>query len=272
MKLRFGFSPCPNDTFIVHHLLHDLATRHGISLEPVIEDVETLNTMALDNALDVSKLSFHAWLHIKDSYQLMQSGSALGFGVGPLLIGKRIHTDKEVEEGPIAIPGRYTTANLLFSLRYPNAMQKVIMPFDAIESAVLEGKVIGGVIIHENRFTYEKKGLVKTIDLGDYWESQTGAAIPLGGFFARHNLGTETIALMDRLLKLSVQAAFDNPTASAQFVRRYAREMEPDVIRQHIDLYVNANTLELGKTGRRAIQTLEEWAEKTSLLASMRQL
>lgn len=271
MRLRFGFSSCPNDTFIVHHLLHGLAERHGILLEPVIEDVETLNTMALDNALAVSKLSFHAWLHVKDSYQLMQSGCALGFGVGPLLIGNRVLTDNEVEEGPIAIPGKYTTANLLFSLRYPQARNKVFMPFDTIERAVIEETVAGGVIIHENRFSYKRKGLIRTIDLGNYWESQTGTAIPLGGFFARRDLGTETIALMDRLLTLSVQAAFDNPSASAEFVKHHAKEMEPDIIRQHIDLYVNANTLKLGKTGKRAIQTLEEWAERTSLLNSAEQ-
>ena len=266
MNVSLGYSPCPNDTFMFHALVHGLVAMDDVKPEVRIADVETLNLWALEGKLDITKLSFHTYLKVRDEYALLESGSALGFGVGPLLIAKRHLSDEEIVDGPIAIPGEHTTAHMLFRLRYPHASNKRFVIFSDVEEAVLSGEAVAGVIIHENRFTYADKGLVKLIDLGDYWEHETGTAIPLGAIVARRSLGPEVIASFDSALSASVRFAFENPQASVEYVRRYAQEMSPEVMRKHIETYVNDFSIALGQTGHRAINELETRAAAAGII------
>lgn len=265
MRLTIGFSPCPNDTFMVDAIINHRIETGGIEFEPVVEDVEQLNKRALKGELDITKMSFHCYLYCLKTYQLLHAGSALGFGVGPLLVARSPLSPDEVGSGTVAIPGEYTTAHLLFKLCYPDASQKVFMPFDEIENAILNGKVDAGVIIHENRFTYMDKGLVKIIDLGSWWESESAAAIPLGGFFANKRLNPLAIQPVENLLRESIRYAFDNPEASAGFVEHYAQAMEPEVRQKHIQLYVNEFSLDLGLEGMRAINKLIQLSDNLHL-------
>lgn len=256
MPLSLGFSPCPNDTFIFDALLHGKIDTEGLSFEPVIEDVEALNQLAFRQELHVTKLSYHAFAHLLPHYALLNAGSALGEQVGPLLIAKSPMQAFEINKARIAIPGKYTTANFLLSLAFPAAHNRVEMLFSDIENAVLLGQVDAGLIIHENRFTYQDKGLTKLLDLGDYWESASGLPIPLGGIAVRRDLPSETQKTIDRVLARSVAFAIDHPEAPKSFVRQYAQEMEESVMYKHINLYVNHYTRDLGETGRAAIQHL----------------
>jgi len=265
-SIRLGLSPCPNDTFIFDALLHQKIDTRGLKFEPVFADVEELNAMAFGAELEVSKLSYHALALLTKEYQILNSGGALGRGVGPLLIAKKALSEAEIEQARIAIPGKHTTANFLLSLAYPAAQQKEAMLFSEIESAVLDGSVEAGLIIHENRFTYQEKGLVKLMDLGEYWEEVSGSLIPLGGIAVKRSMEPEMKTAIDQLIRESVAYAFKEPAASRDFVQKHAQEMDVKVTQQHIDLYVNQYSLDLGEEGRKAVQMLFKQAEAKQII------
>ena len=266
MTLTLGASPCPNDCFIIDAIVHRRIDLEGLEFDVRLDDVETLNRAAFAGQLDVTKLSYHAFAFCADWFVALNAGSALGRNCGPLLISKRQIDPEEVSGGglAIAIPGKYTTANFLLGFAFPAAANRSEMVFSDIEGAVLSGAVDAGVIIHENRFTYAAKGLRKIIDLGEHWEQQTGFPIPLGGIVASRALPPEVIARVDRIFRRSVEFAFANPDASLPFVREHAQEMSEQVMRQHIDLYVNEYSVDLGPDGRRAVNLLLERVAATN--------
>jgi 1,4-dihydroxy-6-naphthoate synthase len=270
MKLSLGFSPCPNDTFIFDALIHHKVDTEGLEFEVFYDDVETLNQKALKGTLDVSKLSFHAFAHVASQYALLDSGSALGFGVGPLLICKdeRFLDPGNLEKSnpSIGIPGVLTTANFLLGIAYPHLQQKVIKVFSEIEDALLSGEIDLGLIIHENRFTYAEKGLSKIVDLGSFWENLTGCAIPLGGIVINRNIDPEIQHKVNRVLRKSVEYAFANPKSGINFIREHAQEMDEAVMYKHIELYVNQYSLDLGTEGRKAIDILFKMATEKGLI------
>ncbi len=270
-KLSLGFSPCPNDTFIFDALIHHKIDTEGLEFDVFFDDVETLNKKALQGELDITKLSFHAFAHVSDKYVLLDAGSALGFGVGPLLISKTAYTPEEVKSKPslsVGIPGTYTTANFLLTIAFPELQNKKELVFSAIEESLLNQELDLGVIIHENRFTYAQKGLHKIIDLGDYWEQQTGMPIPLGGIMINRNIDLETQLIVNRLIRKSVEYAFEHPEASSDFVRHHAQELDESVRKQHIDLYVNKYSIDLGDLGKRSIRVLFEKGQSAGLIAN----
>ncbi|MEM1215799.1 MAG: 1,4-dihydroxy-6-naphthoate synthase [Bacteroidota bacterium] len=256
MKISLGFSPCPNDTFIFDALIHQRIDTEGLEFEVILADVEELNQRAFAGQLDVTKLSYHAFAHLTESYRLLNAGSALGRNCGPLLIAKKPLTEEQINAGKIAIPGKYTTANFLLSLAYPQATNKEEALFSDIEQAVLDGTVDAGLIIHENRFTYQEKGLVKLRDLGEFWEGSTGFPIPLGGIVVKRNLDTALQQRIDRALTRSVAYAFAHPEVSQDYVAEHAQEMDAAVCQAHIDLYVNDFSKALGESGRAAVLQL----------------
>jgi len=264
MKLSLGFSPCPNDTFIFDALVNGHIDTGEFTFDVVLEDVETLNQWTLEGKLDITKLSFPAFFQSTARYALLPSGSALGKGVGPLLISRDAgpFSEKQVNDAVVMLPGIHTTAHLLFGYAYPNAGHKTFGLFSSIEEAVLNGDADMGVIIHENRFTYQQRGLHKVMDLGDYWEKQTGAPIPLGGIAAKRDLPEGVAVKVASLIRQSLQYSFDRyPDVSAEisaYVKENAQAMEEQVMRQHIDLYVNNYSLDLGTDGRQAIDTLHQ--------------
>jgi 1,4-dihydroxy-6-naphthoate synthase len=262
MTLSLGFSPCPNDCFMFDAIVHRRIDLEGLDFKVVMEDVEALNRRAFAGEIDATKLSYHALAYGLADYGLLDAGSALGRGCGPLLISARVISPDDIAAGQVrvAIPGKYTTANLLLSLAFPQLGDKTELVFSAIESALLEGRFDAGVIIHENRFTYEAKGLQKIVDLGEYWERTTGAPIPLGGIVVKRSMPIEIQQAMNRVMRRSVEYAFAHPAASRAFVRAHAQEMSEEVIRQHIDLYVNQHSVDLGPDGRRAVEVLFERA------------
>lgn len=257
MKLTLGFSPCPNDTFIFDALVNNKIDTEGLEFDVQLEDVQTLNQWAIEGKLNITKLSYGVLPLVLNKYLLLNSGSALGNGVGPLLIrNKELEiSNEEIENQLIAIPGENTTAHLLFSLAYPNAKNKVFLRYDEIENFVLQNKGLG-VIIHENRFTYEQKGLKKIIDLGDFWEQQTGCAIPLGGIVIDKTIDAAIQKKTDRLIKKSIEYAFSNYPELNDYIRVHSQEMSEDVMRKHIDLYVNKYSIDLGEEGIAAIKKL----------------
>ncbi|TND04533.1 MAG: hypothetical protein FD123_3802 [Bacteroidetes bacterium] len=240
-SLVLGFSPCPNDCFMFDAMIHGRIDTEGLSFDLCMDDVETLNRRAFAGEADITKLSYHAFAYCTDQYDLLDAGSALGRNCGPLLISKRDISPDEIRSGKlqIAIPGKYTTANFLLGLAFPEAANKTELVFSAIEDAVLNGKADAGLIIHENRFTYAARGLKKIIDLGEFWESATGLPIPLGGIAVRRSLPGETREKINRVLRKSVEFAFANRSASLPFVKTHAQEMSEEVMYKHIDLYVN---------------------------------
>ena len=256
MRLTLGFSTCPNDTFVFDAMVNGRIDTEGLRFELLLADVEELNRMAFKSAIDITKVSYHAFAYLSGAYQLLTAGSALGFGNGPLLISKHKIYPDELEGLSIAIPGKYTTANLLLSLAYPNLKQKTEYLFSDIEEVILSGEADAGVIIHESRFTYQSKGLRKIVDLGEQWESQTGLPIPLGGIIVKRELPHEVRMKVNRILRSSVEYAFQNPNDSMPFVRQHAQAMEEEVMRNHIQLYVNDFSVDLGEKGREAITTL----------------
>jgi 1,4-dihydroxy-6-naphthoate synthase len=259
--LTLAFSPCPNDTFIFDAMVHGRIETEGLAFGYRMEDVETLNHLALEGAVDMVKVSYHAWLYLAERYCLLDSGSALGRGNGPLLVSKKNLSLRDLEDLTVAIPGEYTTAHLLLKILAPRIRRKRIMVFHKIEDAILSGEVDAGVIIHENRFTYERKGLRKIADLGEYWEGITHGPIPLGGIIARNGLGDEILAKLNRVMHRSVAFAMKNPDAVMDFVRQNAQEMEEDVMKKHIALYVNHFTLDLGEEGKKAVDKLFEFTK-----------
>jgi 1,4-dihydroxy-6-naphthoate synthase len=262
MKLTLGISPCPNDTFIFDALVNGGVEAGPLRLEVVLEDVETLNQWALEGRLDVTKLSYGVLPRVAGAYRLLDAGGALGRGVGPLLVARPGLGAFDPERMRVAIPGEQTTANLLFSLAYPSARQRVYRVFSEIEGAVLGGEVEAGVIIHEGRFTYQAKGLRKLLDLGEHWEARTGAPIPLGGIVVRRSLGLEVARTLDGLVRRSLERAFAGLPRLSEWVTCHAQEMDERVMRQHIDLYVNDFSRGLGEAGRRAVGTLLDVAER----------
>ncbi len=256
MKLTLGISPCPNDTFIFDALVNGALDTGALRFEVVHEDVETLNAWALEGRLHVSKVSYGVLPSIAKDYVVLSAGGALGHGVGPLLVTRPGLGAFRPEAATVAIPGRHTTAHLLFSLAYPAAARKEFMVFSAVEEAVLRGAVDAGVIIHEGRFTYAAKGLVKLLDLGEHWERETGAPVPLGGIVARRTLDPAVCREVDRLVRASVEHARAGGSRIGDYVRRHAQEMDEAVMRRHIDLYVNEHSIDLGDSGRRAVETL----------------
>ncbi|WP_207421752.1 menaquinone biosynthesis family protein [Desertivirga brevis] len=290
MKLTLGFSPCPNDTFIFDALIHHKIDTEGLEFEVFFDDVETLNQKAFRQELDITKLSFHAFAYAIQHYVLLDAGSALGFGVGPLVISKKSlmelllengvqHRESEsaseiVEEDikpylsnlKIGIPGKYTTANFLLSWLLPDANNKEELVFSDIEDAAIRGDIDLGLIIHENRFTYRERGLKKIFDLGDLWERQTGCAIPLGGIVIKRNLPEEVKLKFNRVLRKSVEFAFANPKSSIDFIRQHAQAMEEEVMYKHIELYVNKYSVDLGDEGRKAIKLLFSKASELKII------
>ena len=254
--ITLGFSPCPNDTFIFDALVHHKVDTEGLSFETRMEDVETLNTLAMHEKLDMVKVSYHAFLYLSDRYEMLRSGSAIGFGAGPLLISKEHHSLEELSGLTVAIPGEYTTAHLLLKMAVPAVKKKIILVFNEIEDAILSGSADAGVIIHENRFTYQQKGLKKILDLGEYWEGVTHSPIPLGGIAVNKSLGIETISKLNRIMRRSVDYAHEHPDDVMGFVRCHAQEMDEEVMKKHIALYVNPYTTDLGIEGNLAIQHL----------------
>lgn len=267
MNLTLGFSPCPNDTFIFDALIHQKIDTGGYTFDVTYDDVETLNHKAFEGQMDITKLSFHAFAYAVDKYELLDAGSALGFGVGPLLIAKDVEKKSMVlnrHQGmgtlKVGIPGKYTTANFLLGLAFPELINKEVLVFSEIESALLAEEIDLGLIIHENRFTYEEKGLIKVRDLGDFWEKETNQAIPLGGIVIRRDLEPKVKKDINLLIKESVKYAFANPEDGMDFIRSHAQEMEEEVIKKHIELYVNKYSEDLGAKGKGAIRDMMERA------------
>lgn len=267
--LRFGFSPCPNDTFIFEAIVNKKIDTLGLDFDFVIEDVETLNKMALQEQTDISKLSFHAFLHASGSYRLFDAGSALGSRCGPLLIARRIYEPDEIPGLNIAIPGNYTTAALLLKYAFPETGNNHEAAYNQIENDIIDKKYDAGVIIHENRFTYQNKGLKCCVDLGQYWEDHTGQPIPLGGIAAHRRLSQPMLSKIAFIIRQSVSYAFNNREGAMPFVKKYAAETSDDVIGSHIALYVNQYTLSLGEKGRKAIGFLFDYALKNKIIPNI---
>ena len=252
-------------------MLHGKVDTEGLAFEVFMEDVEALNRRAFAGEIAITKLSYHAFAWLTDRYALLDAGSALGNNCGPLLIARQPMRDAEIESAHIAIPGKMTTANFLLSLAYPNARDKQEVLFSEIENAVLEGKVGAGLIIHENRFTYQQKGLVKLLDLGEYWETTTGLPIPLGGIVVNKDLPLEIQQKVNRVLRRSVEYAFEHPADVMPFVRQHAQEMDEAVMRAHIDLYVTSYTIDLGEKGRDAVRQMFQIARGKEVIPTYKE-
>jgi len=264
--LSLAISPCPNDTFIFDALINNRIDLEGLRFHYQLLDVETLNNLALAGNADVIKVSYFTYLLVQQNFVLLDSGSALGFGNGPLIVCAENYALKDLPKLRIAIPGEYTTAHMLFRIAVPGAKKKEFMMFSKIEDAILSGEVDAGVIIHENRFTYEKKGLKKILDLGQYWEELTGLPIPLGGIIARKGLGYNFISKLNRIMFNSVDHAMKNPSEAMPFVREHAQAMDDEVIRKHIQLYVNEYTRSIGTGGKVALTMLQQIAMEKGLM------
>jgi len=273
MTLTLGFSPCPNDCFMFDAMVHRRIDLEGLDFDVRMADIEALNSAAFAGGVDITKLSFHAYAYCADDYVLLDAGSALGRNCGPLLISQRPISPEEVAAGDvrIAIPGKYTTANFLLSLAFPRATDKSECLFSDIECGVLDGRFDAGLIIHENRFTYADRGLKKIIDLGEFWESETGAAIPLGGIVISRRLPADVRQRVNRVMRRSVEYAFANRDASLPFVRANAQAMSDEVMYKHIDLYVNEYSVDLGVDGRRAVEVLFERARNSGVIPKLKE-
>lgn len=269
MKLTLGFSPCPNDTFIFDAMVNGKINTRGLVFDYVLEDVETLNKLAFEEKLDITKLSYSSYLHTANKYALLNAGSALGKGVGPLLIARFPMLLSDLENLRVAIPGENTTANLLLSLALPAVKNKKVYVFNEIEDAVLSGEVDAGLIIHENRFTYQAKGLSKLLDLGDWWEQNVQAAIPLGGIVARRSFDDKLLAKIDTVIKESVLYGWKYYPQLSDFITCHAQEMDEQVMRQHIELYVNEYTTDLGVTGIKAVETMFAKAQDAGIISEL---
>jgi 1,4-dihydroxy-6-naphthoate synthase len=264
MNFTLGFSPCPNDTFIFDALVNKKIDTGDFHFDVRLEDVETLNELAKKQLLDFTKISYGVLPLVAENYKVMNSGSALGKGVGPLLISQKPVNFNDVENYTIVIPGENTTAHLLFSLAFPQAKNKVFKRYDEIERSVLESENVLGVIIHENRFTYMERGLYKIVDLGNFWEEKTALPIPLGGIVGRRNMDEILLMKVDALIKDSMEYAFENYPLITDYVKQHSQEMEPEVMKKHIDLYVNQFSINLGKDGRNAIKRFMQIYHETT--------
>lgn len=269
MKLTLGFSPCPNDTFIFEALVHGRVDTEGVSFDWFLADVEELNRRAMEGSVDVTKMSFHAYAVAAANYLILDSGSALGHNNGPLVISRRKMYPNELENALIAIPGKYTTANLLFSIFWPGASRKREYIFSDIPEAVISGEVDAGLIIHETRFTYLSLGLKKVADTGEYWEKMTGMPVPLGGIVVHRSVNEDIAGKVSRSIRRSIEYAWADPSASVDFIKRNAREIDSAVTREHISLYVNDFSLSLGQDGKAAIERLYSVAHERKVIGAI---
>ncbi len=260
-KLTIGYSSCPNDTFIFYALIHGKVRIPGIEFREQLEDVETLNRMALDGRLDITKISYHALGLLREHYALLRSGGALGRGCGPLIVAKAGASLSDLKRGLIAIPGKLTTAYLLLRLYDPSLTNIAVMSFDRIMNAVSGGHATAGLIIHESRFTYQQYNLKKLIDLGEWWETYSGLPIPLGGILGKRTLGKEVLLAVESAIRESLLYARQHPDEVLRYCRRHSQEMDESVMRSHIDLYVNEYSLDLGQEGIVAVRKLLAEAE-----------
>lgn len=258
MKIKLAISTCPNDTFIFDALVNKRLNTGGYNFDVTLADIQELNNLALSGDVDMVKISYALYPIISKDYQLLTAGSALGEGVGPLVVSKRKVYPDEVEHTKIAIPGQTTTANFLLSLAFPKAIDKKVYLFSDIEEAVLQNEVDVGVLIHEGRFTYRQKGLFKVMDLGDFWEKTTSSPIPLGGIAIRRNLPDKVKQELNALAKQSVEYALTNTGSALPFVKQHAQEMDEQVILNHIELYVNDFSVDLGERGKQAVLKMLE--------------
>ncbi len=261
-ELSFGYSPCPNDTFAFHALVHGLVPA-PFRIAPILLDIEELNRRAHHSEFDLTKLSVGAFASVGDRYHLLRSGAALGKGVGPLVVARSPMTLTDAVRGRVAIPGYETTAYRLLRLAAPAMEHVVAMRYDHILQAVSSGTVDAGLIIHESRFTYADHGLSQVIDLGAWWERDTGLPVPLAGICARSDMDTSLAEAAERAIRASVQYAFDHPDASRAYVRAHAQEMSESVCAAHIALYVNQHSLDIGPDGLRAVARLVGTATDT---------
>lgn len=260
MKLSLGFSTCPNDTFIFDAMVHHKIDTEGLEFSTTLADVEELNKMAFKKQLDVTKLSFNAFAYCSEQYQILDHGSALGRNNGPLVISKKPYLKSDLDNIKIGIPGKYTTANLLFSIAFPQATNKTEILFSDIEDSITNNNIDAGVIIHETRFTYEERGFKKIIDLGEFWENTTGSPIPLGTIAIDRNLPEDIKQKFNRVLKRSIDYAFQHTEDSAEYIKEHSQETSDDVVQKHISLYVNDFTIDLGEEGKQAIKKMYQLA------------
>ena len=272
--LTLGYSPCPNDTFIFYAMIHGKIDTGRLEFKETLLDVETLNQKALNAELDLTKISYHAFGHLRDKYALLRSGSALGRGCGPIVVTKDGHTMEDLRDKKIAIPGKLTTASLLLQLynsAFANSSNLIIMPFHEIMDAVANGDVDAGVIIHESRFTYVSCGLSRVIDLGRWWEKETGLPIPLGGILAKRELGRELILKVEDLLRQSIEYSYNNRFEPMGYIKEHSQELSDGVIKDHISLYVNDFTIDVGEEGEKAITELISRAEDSGIMPKSEQ-
>jgi 1,4-dihydroxy-6-naphthoate synthase len=262
--INLGYSFCPNDTFIFYALTHGRIV--GESVIEQLEDVETLNQWALSGKLEMTKISYHAYAHVREQYVALRSGGALGRGVGPLIVARE--PLESLVGKTVAIPGAMTTANLMLTLSQPEGVKTRVMRYDHIMPAIERGEVDAGLIIHESRFTYQQHGLVKLLDLGQWWEGETGLPLPLGAILARRDLGLEKLRELDQAVRSSLEYAYAHPSEPKVYIRQHALEMEDAVMQAHIDLYVNEFSLDVGDEGERAVKELFARAEARGLIPS----
>jgi 1,4-dihydroxy-6-naphthoate synthase len=263
--LTIGYSPCPNDTFIFYALIHGKVKVPGVEFREQLEDVETLNRMALEGKLDLTKISYHALGHLREQYALLRSGGALGRGCGPLIVARPGTELADLKKGSVAVPGKLTTAYLLLRLFDPTIERVKVMPFDRIMGAVSKGEVIAGLIIHESRFTYPLYKLDKLLDLGEWWEQHSGLPIPLGGILGKRSLGRDMLLAVEEGIRLSVQYAHAHTDEVMGYCRRHSQEMDTAVMKSHINLYVNDFSLDLGEEGLKAVRRLFAEAEASGV-------
>lgn len=256
--IKIAYSPCPNDTFIFYKLAHNKHYRVNL------HDIDLLNSHAFEETYDVSKMSFFAWLNLYDKYQLLNTGSALGKGCGPILITK--NKKKISSNSSIAIPGKYTTANLLYRMCYGTLGKRIYMPYDKIMNALETNQVDAAVIIHEGRFIFEQRGFIFVKDLGEWWENETSLPIPLGCIGAKKNLGKEVINKIEQDLLSSIEFAYKNKKITKDYIKNHAQEMDDIVIENHINLYVNNFTMKLNKEAFLAIKEMKKRANKLGLI------
>ena len=271
MKLSLCISTCPNDTFVFDALIHHKIDTEGFTFDVHLADVEELNKLALEGAADATKLSYHAYVYVAQNYLILNSGSALGYGNGPLFVSKKKVDTGSLKDITVAIPGKYTTAAMLLGLAFPNVGKTKEYLFSDIENAILCGEVDAGVLIHEGRFTYQDKGLQLIADLGDCWEKRSKQPVPLGCIAIKRSLPLEVQQSFDRVLRRSVEFALKNPTESMAFVRTYAKEMDEEVMQKHIQLFVNQSTVWLGEQGRQAASVFFEEASTLKLIPELPQ-
>lgn len=264
--LSLGYSPCPNDTFIFYALVHQKIPLPGLSLKENPEDVETLNQMALQCRMDITKISYHAFGYLRNQYALLRSGGALGKGCGPLLVTRVDQTKIDPVHQRIAVPGELTTAYLLLRLHEPKVNNIIVMPFHKILQAVQQRAVEAGLIIHESRFTYQRFGLKKILDLGDWWEQFSGYPIPLGGIIVKRTLGKKIASLVEEGIRQSIYYARKHPEETRMYIHKHAQEIENSVTQKHINLYVNEYSLDIGPQGEKAIRFLLTEAERKGLI------